>query len=309
MIERAQARIREYEKAFGEQGRPEGEPRPQAPVTPIHQRPADEVAGEKTRRRIVEIRARLREFERWLRELRPEETDTIKRMKQTIAEKYKELDRERDYAEDLGQSTGEDEDEPILPPPPEPPPIMTVTYIEAMVGYWNRKTGEMRLFRLAHPPKSPDWEPVTLDPKTHKRNVEWGWVPVTDPETGKHKWIPGWVPAGRFRPVPGTDALMSNVWPKYIELRMLRGWSELVAAQKAGINSGDIARRFQIDWTAPIQDLTAGLSPDEMQSFSDRVEEAAVAVAQARRRNRGSSILAHPTQTDSELEGGSPRLA
>jgi hypothetical protein len=71
---------------------------------------------------------------------------------------------------------------------------------------------------------------------------------------------------------------------------LLRNWSELLAAQRVGIDVRPIARRFQIDWTQPLRELTAGLGEDEMESFAARVADAAGAVVDARRSLRGSSV-------------------
>jgi len=104
-----------------------------------------------------------------------------------------ELEKLREKAQAIGQSTGEQYDEPMDDPPAPPADMMTVTFIQPVHEYVNRKTGEKRTFTDAKPPDPEEWAKVEFDFTTGQWNIRWGWVQQYDPETGKQSWAPGWL--------------------------------------------------------------------------------------------------------------------
>jgi hypothetical protein len=145
---------------------------------------------------------------------------------------------------------------------------MTVTYITPMEGYVNRRTGEYRLFPWGRRPKSPDWQPVGLDPTRGGPNMHWGWVHVTDPKTGESKWIPGWkLGPDPGRPAPGSDSIPGPAphWTLEQLLRELR---------RAGIDVDRLLSMAGVDPSRPLAELYAEAGPAGARILGDRLAEA-----------------------------------
>jgi hypothetical protein len=165
------------------------------PVPPTIAKPPtlEWLEGERIRHMIQFHKEWLRKWKKKRKEAEPWEDWYKKEVDKAIARETEEIEKLREKAKALGQSTGEEWDEPLEGPPPPPLDPLTKTYIQPVNEYINKKTGEKRVFTDAEPPTSEDWVRVEFNPTTGQYNIRWGWVPQDDPETGKRTWIPGWI--------------------------------------------------------------------------------------------------------------------
>lgn len=170
-------------------------PAPAQPVPPTIAAPPtlEWQEGEHIRKLIQIHKEWIRKWKKKKKEALPYEEKYKEELDKAIKREMDELEKLREKAQAIGQSTGEDYDEPLDDPPPPPMDMMTVTFIEPVHEYVNRKTGEKRTFTDANPPDPEEWAKVEFDFTTGQWNIRWGWVQQYDPDTGKPSWAPGWV--------------------------------------------------------------------------------------------------------------------
>jgi len=143
------------------------------------------------RRRIIEVRARLREMMRKRHDPDYDFPETSRMIDDIIRQLLEELEKLRGQ---LGtDDSGEDVDEPYEPVPPRPAPPWPLghNWLNPYRLYVNPKTGA-QAWISDPPPDGEEWE--RYDGADGRPRFHWGWVPEVDPETGKIKWHPGWLP-------------------------------------------------------------------------------------------------------------------
>lgn len=207
MQRQVEAWIEQYYNGVGPAALPETPPPPaQPPAPPTTSHPSEPLPpavakpptlawleGEDIRRLIQLHKEWIRKWKKKRNEAKPWEEQYKKDLDKAIDGELAEIEKLRKKAAELGQSTGEEWDEPLDDPPPPPFDQMTVTFIEPVTVYVNKKTGEKRVFKNAKPPTSEDWVEVRFDFTSGQWNIRWRWVPQDDPETGRRTWNPGWI--------------------------------------------------------------------------------------------------------------------
>jgi hypothetical protein len=157
---------------------PASSPKPPAkePVPPTIAKPPtlEWLEGEQIRHMIQFHKEWLRKWKKKRKEAQSWEDWYKKEVDKAIARETEEIEKLRKKAKELGQSTGEEWDEPLEDPPPPPMDMITVTYIKPWHQYVNKKTGEKLVFTDDNPPDSEDWVRVDFDPQTGKFNIRWG---------------------------------------------------------------------------------------------------------------------------------------